>query len=136
MTIAASRHRLSEVLRPAVLVGLWLIALALWAGSAAAETLPAYKATYHGTSRPPGTITEDHKTIWMTEWVACNRITMPVLARQLQVQVPKTTPLQASRILAQRAMQFLYETTAEMNVAIDGCRNGILWRFFHGRGVG
>ena len=124
-------------MRRVVLVGVWLIALAVWAGAAAGETLPQYKASYRGTSRPPGTITEPHKTIWMTEWVACNRITMTVLARQLQIKVPSaSTPLQASQILARRAMQFLYETDAEMNAAVDGCRNGILWRYFHGQGVG
>lgn len=136
MTRAAGRHTLREVLRRAVLVGFTLIALAVWAGAAAGESLPSYKATYHGTSRPPGTITEEHKTIWMTEWVACNRITMTTLANQLQVHVPKTTTLQASKILAERAMRFMYETDAEMKVAVDGCRNGILWRFFHGQGVG
>jgi hypothetical protein len=72
----------------------------------------------------------------MTEWVACNRITITTLARQLQVKVPQTTPLHASKLLAKRAMRFLYETDVEMRAAIDGCQNGILWRYFHGAGVG
>jgi hypothetical protein len=28
-------------------------------------------------------------------------------------------------------MQFLYEDPLELKTAIEGCRNGILWRFYH-----
>jgi len=112
-----------------------LVALALWAGSAAGESLPNYKTGYKGTSRPPGTITDPHKTIWMTEWVACNRITMKTLAGQLKAKVPpQNTPLQDAKLLAKRAMFLLYETVPETRVAEDGCTNGILWRFYHPQG--
>ena len=34
-------------------------------------------------------------------------------------------------MLSVRAMRFLYEDPVELAVARDGCRNGILWRFYH-----
>jgi hypothetical protein len=112
-----------------------LAALVVWAGSAAAESLPRYKPSYQGTSRPPGTITTPHKSIWMTEWVACNRISMKTLAGQIRTKVrPQNTPLQDAKLLAKRAMVFLYETDAETTVAVDGCTNGILWRYYHPKG--
>jgi hypothetical protein len=42
------------------------------------------------------------------------------------------TPQQGARALSIRAMQFLYEDPAELKTAREGCRNGILWRFYHG----
>jgi hypothetical protein len=109
-----------------------LLAVVVWAGAAAAESVPKYRPSYKGTSRPPGTITVPHKSIWMTEWVACNQVSLKTLASQLSMKVPPhRTPLQDAKILANRAMQFLYETDAETTVAIDGCTNGILWRYFH-----
>ena len=41
------------------------------------------------------------------------------------------TPQQAANKLARRAVYLLYETTPETLAAADGCRNGILWRYYH-----
>jgi hypothetical protein len=41
------------------------------------------------------------------------------------------TPQQAANKLATRAVFLLYETTQETLAAKDGCRNGILWRYYH-----
>jgi hypothetical protein len=41
------------------------------------------------------------------------------------------TPQQAANKLSKRAVKFLYETTPELKAGADGCRNGILWRYYH-----
>jgi hypothetical protein len=41
------------------------------------------------------------------------------------------SPQVSAQVLATRAMFLLYETDEEMATAIDGCRNGILWRYYH-----
>ena len=41
------------------------------------------------------------------------------------------TPQQAARKLATRAVYLLYETRPETLAALDGCRNGILWKYYH-----
>ena len=41
------------------------------------------------------------------------------------------TPQQSAKLLSKRAMRFLYEDPVELQTAIEGCRNGILWRFYH-----
>jgi hypothetical protein len=86
-----------------------------------------------GTSRPPAKLTNYHKAIWMSEWVACWRpLTMKQLARELRMSKLKIfTPQQGARVLSKRAMRFLYEDPAEAKTAVEGCRNGILWRFYH-----
>jgi hypothetical protein len=94
-----------------------------------------------GSDRPPSAVpagagtlglTEDGKSIWMTEWAACWRITMGRLSKVLHVPIrPGVTPQQAARKLATRAVWLLYETTPETLAAKGGCRNGILWRFYH-----
>jgi hypothetical protein len=86
-----------------------------------------------GSSRPPAKLTSYHKAIWMSEWVACWRPpTMTALARELQMTNIKIfTPQQGARVLSKRAMRFLYEDPFELQTAIEGCRNGILWRFYH-----
>jgi hypothetical protein len=109
-----------------------LLALAIWTGCALAESVPSYKAGYKGTENPPGTITGPHKSLWMTEWVACNRLSMKTLAGQLRMKLPaRDTALQDARLLSKRAMYLLYETQIETTIGADGCTNGILWRYFH-----
>jgi hypothetical protein len=87
-----------------------------------------------GLSRPPANLSPHHKAIWMSEWVACWRpLTMQHLARELKMSKLRIyTPQQGARVLSVRAMRFLYEDPEELITARDGCRNGILWRFYHG----
>jgi hypothetical protein len=88
-----------------------------------------------GSDRPPGLLTEDGKSIWMTEWTACWRLPMGKMSKILHIPVkPGMTPQQAASKLARRAVYLLYETTPETNAAADGCRNGILWRYYHPSG--
>ncbi len=70
----------------------------------------------------------------MSEWVACWRVpTLQHFARELNMTKLKiVTPQQGAQALSVRAMQFLYEDPDELVTARDGCRNGILWRFYHG----
>src|SRR5215213_11644775 len=72
-----------------------------------------------GLSKPPAALTQYHKAIWMSEWVACWRpLTMRALARELKL--PKLriiTPQQGARTLALRAMRFLYEDPVELQTA-------------------
>ncbi|HEY7538348.1 MAG TPA: hypothetical protein VH721_10185 [Gaiellaceae bacterium] len=87
-----------------------------------------------GLSRPPANLSQYHKAIWMSEWVACWRPpSMQHLAKELRMtKLRILTPQQGARALSIRAMQFLYEDPAELKTAREGCRNGILWRFYHG----
>jgi hypothetical protein len=86
-----------------------------------------------GLNKPPTRLTNYHKAIWMSEWVACWRVkTLQQFARELKMKkVQFQTPQQSARLLSKRAMQFLYEDPLELKTAIEGCRNGILWRFYH-----
>ena len=111
-------------LRLLVLVALTALALPATAVSAGVDK---------GSSRPPAELTPRHKAIWMSEWVACWRpTTMKQLARELKMNNLRIfTPQQGAKALSVRAMLFLYEDPAEIKTARDGCRNGILWRFYH-----
>jgi hypothetical protein len=81
-------------------------------------------------------LTDYYKAIWMSEWVACWRpSTMTALARELRMGPTISrvkTPQTAAQLLSIRAMRFLYEDPVEIKVARDGCRNGILWRYYNG----
>jgi hypothetical protein len=104
-----------------------LAALTLVPAAVAAPTV-----SDQGRDRPPGALADGFKTIWMTEWVACNRIKMSTLAHQIHLKVPAArSPQVSAKVLAKRAMLYLYETDPEINTAVDGCRNGILWRYYH-----
>jgi hypothetical protein len=94
-----------------------------------------------GRDRPPASVpapdgtlglTSDRKAIWMTEWSACWNVSMAHLSKVLRIPIrPGVTPQQAANRLATRAVWLLYETTPETLAAKDGCRNGILWRYYH-----
>ena len=97
---------------------------------AAASATPA--GAGQGSNRPPGTLTSDQKAIWMSEWVPCWRVKLSTLSKRLHIPVrPGVTPQQVAARLAQRAVDLLYDTPEETQAAADGCRNGILWRFYH-----
>jgi hypothetical protein len=38
----------------------------------------------------------------------------------------------AARLIARKAEAPLWNVSEELETAIDGCRNGILWRYYHG----
>jgi hypothetical protein len=105
----------------------------LCAGAALfAATLAAGATVDRGSDRPPPRLTNDAKSIWMTEWTACWRSTMHRMAAVLHIPVRSgQTPQQAARRLSRRAVYLLYETEPETQVAADGCRNGILWKYYH-----
>jgi hypothetical protein len=110
-------------LLPAMLTGVLL------ATAAAAD---ASIRVDRGSDRPPGVLATDSKSIWMTEWTACWRVSMARMSKILHIPVRSgTTPQQAAKKLAKRAVFLLYETEPELVAAADGCRNGILWRYYH-----
>ena len=94
-----------------------------------------------GSNRPPASVaapsgrlslSSDGKTIWMTEWGECWRTTMGHLSKVLGIPIHSgSLAQQAARRLATREVFLLYETTPETLAAKDGCRNGILWRYYH-----
>jgi hypothetical protein len=108
---------------------LFTLAVAALAFSAAALSAGVDK----GKQRPPMNLTDEHKAIWMSEWVACWRVkSLQQFARELKMKNPNfITPQQSAKLLSARAMRFLYEDPAQIVTARDGCRNGILWRFYH-----
>jgi hypothetical protein len=107
--------------------GLLLVALLAGAVIAAAGA-----GTYKGSDRPPSSLTDDAKAIWMTEWVPCWREKMSTISKHLHIPIrPGVTPQQAAKKLAHRAVFLLYETAPELQAAADGCLNGILWRYYH-----
>jgi len=110
-----------------LLVLLTLVALAIPATAASSGGVDK------GSQRPPANLSNYHKAIWMSEWVACWRVkTLQQFARELKLKNPNfITPQQSARLLSVRAMRFLYEDPAELTTAREGCRNGILWRFYH-----
>ena len=111
-------------LRLLVLFGLVALVLPVAAAAAGVDK---------GTSRPPARLTNYHKAIWMSEWVACWRVkSLQQFARELKIKNPNfITPQQSAKLLSVRAMRFLYEDPEQIETARDGCRNGILWRFYH-----
>jgi hypothetical protein len=88
-----------------------------------------------GKDRPPTALTDDFQAIWMTEWSACWHSSLARISRALHIPVkPGMTPQQAANKLSKRAVKWLYETREELAAGADGCRNGILWRFYHPSG--
>jgi hypothetical protein len=85
-----------------------------------------------GRNRPPANLTDDLKAIWMTEWVACDRLSMATESKLLHIRVPAgMTPQLAARKLGNRAVYLLYNTQEETAAGADGCRNAILYRFYN-----
>jgi len=85
-----------------------------------------------GSFRPPAKLSDSSKTIWMTEWVACNHTKLGALAKSVGVRIPSSRPPQvAAKLIAEKAEASLYDVESDLTVAVDGCRNGILWRYYH-----
>jgi hypothetical protein len=86
-----------------------------------------------GRLRPPAALAEANKSIWMTEWVACRHERLGKLAKQIGIKVTSGRPPQVVAVLiAKKAEAPLYDNDAiQLKIAIDGCRNGILWRYYH-----
>jgi hypothetical protein len=107
----------------------------LLAGVAFALCVPAVLAadTDKGRQRPPLALSEESKSIWMSEWVACTHKRLGALAKEIGVKVTSGRPVQvAARLIARKAETPLWNIGDELETAIDGCRNGILWRYYHG----
>jgi hypothetical protein len=86
-----------------------------------------------GRLRPPAALADANKSIWMTEWVACRHDRLGKLAKLIGVKITSGRPPQVLAVLiAKKAEAPLYDSDAsQLAVAIDGCRNGILWRYYH-----
>jgi hypothetical protein len=85
-----------------------------------------------GRSRPPGYLTEDGKALWMGEWVACQHRKLGALASEIGIRVRPGRSVQVTaKLIAMTAEAPLWSLDSELATGIDGCRNGILWRFYH-----
>ena len=100
-----------------------------------AATLAASPSAFgadHGKDRPPTNLTSDFQAIWMTEWSACWHSSLSRISHALHIPVRSgMTPQQAANRLSKRAVKWLYETREELVAGADGCRNGILWRYYN-----
>jgi hypothetical protein len=86
-----------------------------------------------GRQRPPAALSDHYKAVWMGEWGACGRRSLHGLAKELHLKVPAgRTPQVTAKLVATVAENALWNLDQEFNTAVDGCRNGILWRFYHG----
>ena len=85
-----------------------------------------------GRLRPPAALPDASESIWMSEWVACTHKRLSALASEIGVKVTAGRPVQvAARLIARKAEAPLWNVSEELETAIDGCRNGILWRYYH-----
>ena len=89
-----------------------------------------------GSDRPPTKLalplTEKDKALWMGEWAACRNMRLSKFAKLMRIKIPPgRTPQVAARLVAKTAEAPLWNLENELHVAVDGCRNGILWRFYH-----
>jgi hypothetical protein len=88
----------------------------------AASAAGAAASSDRGSDRPPARLDDDAKALWMTEWTACWRVSLARMSEILHIPVTSgITPQQAARRLSKR----------ELATAADGCRNGVLWRYYH-----
>ena len=97
--------------------------------------------TDKGRSRPPGQVTlhgkplrlnADGKALWMSEWAACRHQSRHQSAAEIGVKIPSgRSPQSAAKAIAAKAEAFLWNIESETVTAVDGCRNGILWRYYH-----
>jgi hypothetical protein len=85
-----------------------------------------------GRLRPPAQLTEGNKSVWMGEWVACRHKRLSALAKEIGVRIPAgRAPQVAAILIAKRAETPLWDLRDQLDAAVDGCRNGILWRYYH-----
>ena len=85
-----------------------------------------------GRWRPPAALSPHYKALWMGEWAACRHQRLSKFAHELHLKVPAgRTPQVAAKIIAKAAEGPLWNLQEEFDTAVDGCRNGILWRFYH-----
>jgi hypothetical protein len=85
-----------------------------------------------GRQRPPAALTDQYKALWMGEWAACRHLSLHGLATELHLKVPAGRKVQVTAtVVAKVAEAPLWNLQEELSTAVDGCRNGILWRFFH-----
>ena len=85
-----------------------------------------------GLLRPPARLSESAKTIWMGEWVACRHERLGRLAKIIGIKIPPgRAPQVAATLIAKKAEAPLWELDSDLATAVDGCRNGILWRYYH-----
>jgi len=115
-------------MRTGVVLLLAAVAFALSVSAAVAAD------TDKGRQRPPLALTEDSKSVWMGEWVACTHKRLGALANEIGVKVTSGRPVQVvARLIARKAETPLWNNGSDdLETAIDGCRNGILWRYYHG----
>lgn len=107
------------------MAGAFVLALAIGVSSAAAAD--------QGRKQPPARYSESNKTLWMSEWVACSHKRLASLAREIGVKVTSgTTPQTVAVRIAHKAEAPIYDIYDGFAIAVDGCRNGILWRYYHG----
>ena len=89
-----------------------------------------------GADRPPtklaARLTDQDKALWMGEWAACRHMRLSKFAKLIGVKIPSgRTPQVAATLIAKTAEGPLWNLENELHVAVDGCRNGILWRYYH-----
>jgi hypothetical protein len=85
-----------------------------------------------GSQRPPAKLRTPDKVIWMGEWAACRHQSLRGLANELGLKVPAgRSPQMMAKIIAKVAEAPLWNLESEFVTAVDGCRNGILWRYYH-----
>jgi hypothetical protein len=89
--------------------------------------------TDRGLLRPPAALSEANKSVWMTEWVACRHERLAKLAKLIGIKITAGRgPQVVAIMIAKKAEAPLYDNDAtQLAAAIDGCRNGILWRYYH-----
>jgi hypothetical protein len=108
----------------------WL-ALVAAAGSFAVATALG-SGSDKGLLQPPAALSSSDKTVWMTEWVACHHTAFKNLAKSVGVKIsPGRTPQVVAHLIAKKAESLLYDPQDQLAPAIEGCRNGILWRYYH-----
>src|SRR5947207_8906799 len=108
------------------------VAFLLAAVTSALFVATALASIDRGRLRPPLQLTEANKSVWMGEWVACRHKRLSALAKEIGIRIPSgRAPQVAAILIAKKAEAPLWNIQAELDVAIDGCRNGILWRYYH-----
>jgi hypothetical protein len=110
--------------------GVLLVLAAVICAFGAASVRAADEDT--GRLRPPVALSDDDKAIWMSEWVACRHVRLSKLAALIGVKIPAGRPPQvAAKLIAKKAEAPLWDIEEQLAIAVDGCRNGILWRYYH-----